>query len=654
MSLLRAFKNLSIRYKLVLIMMTGSALALLSTNIAFLSFESIQYRNNLIREGFVLAEILGNNSTAALVFDDTVTAEEVLSALQFEDRVACAGLYRDNVLFATYSKDSKQYQVPEKLDTYGYVFEDNRMKISRRILIETDVVGHIYIDYDLSFISARVRRFIELAAMFFLIAMGLVYLVTIRLQKTISEPILQLSETATHVSEARDYSLRAQKINDDELGHLTDLFNEMLHQIELRDHKLVHHQEELESHVRERTRELEEVIVEREKAEKEKEGIQAQLLQSQKMEAVGVLAGGIAHDFNNLLTGIQGCTDMAMLEQNVSASVYDDLQQIQMAVERAADLTRQLLLFSRKQPMAFMTVDMNKLIEDLFKMLHRLIGEDISINTHFERSIWPVRADRGTMDQVILNLTVNARDAMANGGTFTITTDNVHVDEAFRSKHPEAEGDKYVLISLEDTGCGIEEHVLKHIFEPFYTTKGVGKGTGLGLSVVYGIIQQHEGWVEVSSTVGEGSRFDVYLPAFEVGMIPDVQPGESIGNVRGRGERILIIEDEKSVREFLARALVRMGYNVLTSKNKADAIKTYHAEEGQFDLIFSDVVLPDGTGIEVVDEILADNPLMRVIFSSGYTDHKSQWPSIQERGFQFLQKPYVLTELLAALRASLD
>jgi signal transduction histidine kinase len=254
-------------------------------------------------------------------------------------------------------------------------------------------------------------------------------------------------------------------------------------------------------------------ITERIEAEEEKKRVQAQLLQAQKLEAVGTLAGGIAHDFNNLLTAIKGYTELAMLQVGRKDPLFKDLKEIALAVESASDLISKLLLFGRKQPVTLTPVNINDTIIDLLKILKRLIGEDILIITDLEGELWTARVDGGSIEQVIMNLAVNARDAMRGGGKLTIKTENVTLDED-QSKHiPESRPGKFILLSVTDTGVGMDKEVFQHLFEPFFTTKEMGMGTGLGLSVVYGIVKQHEGWVNVISEKGKGATFKVYLPA---------------------------------------------------------------------------------------------------------------------------------------------
>ena len=649
------FRNLYIQKKLIAMIMVGSSIALLLASVGFISYELIQFRGRIVHELTVLADIIGNNSTAALVFLDQETAEEILSALKAKKSVVSSCIYlSDASVFAEYHREGDNHSLPPEMPEEGVRFYIGYLHLVQPIYLEGELVGYVFIHYALNEIINRLTQYVLITLLVLLLSALATYLVARHLQRQISGPLRHLTAVANSVSELKDYSIRAEKQTEDELGTLVDRFNEMLAQIQQRDLELIKDQEELESRVHERTLELQQEIEEREKAEKEKEKIQAQLLQAQKMEAVGVLAGGIAHDFNNLLTGIQGSTEMVMLENEMSDPVYHDLKQIQIAVERAADLTRQLLMFSRKQPMAFVTINFNKIIEDLIKMLHRLIGEDIGIDTHFQSGLWPVLADRGTMDQVILNLTVNARDAMINGGIFTLTTSNVIVDEKMCQSMPDAKIGQYVCLSVEDTGTGMDEETQKRIFEPFFTTKGVGKGTGLGLSVVYGIVQQHKGWINLTSESGKGSRFDIYLPAVEA--LPELDETDAI-HVRdfvGRGEHLLVVEDEKEVRKFVKRAFEHYDYHVVSVGTVHEAYRAFEKIKKPFQLVFSDVVLPDGNGIDLVQELYRRDNTLRILVSSGYTDHKSQWPVIRKKGIRFLQKPYVLTTLLQAIREAID
>ena len=391
-------------------------------------------------------------------------------------------------------------------------------------------------------------------------------------------------------------------------------------------------------------------ITERRRAEEEKAKIEDQLRQAQKMEAIGILAGGVAHDFNNLLTSIQGNAEIAMMKSDESNPLYRHFKKIQHSSIRASNLTRQLLLFSRRQPMERVPLNLSGTIENLLKMLDRLIGEDITIDISCEPDPLTVKADEGNIEQVLMNLAVNARDAMPDGGMLSISAKNVVLEKEDITEEADARPGRFVCLSVTDTGTGMDGETVRRIFEPFYTTKGLGRGTGLGLSVVYGIIQQHEGWIKVFSEPGIGSIFTVFIPAvsvqvnrFEEGLI-------STEGLQGDGERVLLIEDEELVREFAASVLRENGYVVLEGGSVREGLDIFEREKGDFQLIFSDVVLPDQNGIQLVDQLMEMKSGLKILLCSGYTDEKSRRKILTERGFPFLQKPYSLNGLLKIVK----
>ena len=377
---------------------------------------------------------------------------------------------------------------------------------------------------------------------------------------------------------------------------------------------------------------------------------QDQLLQAQKIEAVGRLAGGVAHDFNNLLTAITGYTDLLLSRTDLGEGVSADLSNIRKAADQAAALTRQLLAFSRRQPLEKKTHDINRVMADMEAMVRRLIGEDIELETELAEGPVCASADAGQIEQVVLNLAVNARDAMPDGGRLRIATDVVTLDEESTRAVHDARPGRFVRVSVEDNGCGIPGNVIDQIFEPFFSTKGPGKGTGLGLSVVYGIVRQHEGWINVYSEQDQGTVFRIYIPADGETAVEEKCEKVHYDELKGGGQRILLVEDEAVVREFASRALRQSGYTVFEAKAADEALELFEKERGRFELIFSDVVLPDKSGLRLVDDLLERAPDLRILLSSGYTDQKSQWPAIQEKGFRFLQKPYTLPDLLSTIR----
>ena len=390
-------------------------------------------------------------------------------------------------------------------------------------------------------------------------------------------------------------------------------------------------------------------VSERKQHETEKERLQSQLLQAQKMEAIGTLAGGVAHDFNNLLTAISGFTTMAMEKLDESDPVQKDLKQVSTAATKAAGLTRQLLLFSRKQHMEPVPMDPNATISRLLKMLGRLIGEDIVIETDLGKEIWNILGDAGNIEQVIMNLSVNARDAMPNGGKLFIKTENLTIDKEYCQTCQGSRPGRFVRISVSDTGSGMDELIQEHIFEPFFTTKAEGKGTGLGLSVVLGIVEQHKGWINVYSEPGHGTTFKVYIPASSAGPRQKSMEDAPLALLQGKGERIMVVEDQAEVRELAVEILKANGYSVFPVSSAKEAMGLFEKENGKFDLVFSDVVLTDTTGILLVEELLK-RWKFGVIITSGYTDEKAHWDFIKENNYRFLPKPYAKPDLLRAVK----
>ncbi len=395
-------------------------------------------------------------------------------------------------------------------------------------------------------------------------------------------------------------------------------------------------------------------ITERRRAEDERESLEAQLLQAQKMEAVGTLASGVAHDFNNLLTAIQGFADLAMSSAEGSGHLYGDLRKIRSAADRGAALTRQLLLFSRRQSVERVPLDLNRTAEGLLGILSPLIGEDVAMKTELEPELRPVLADEGSMQQIIMNLAVNARDAMPEGGRLVIGTKNVDFDDEPASGDPGARAGEFVSLSVTDTGVGMDATTVQRVLEPFFSTKDPGKGTGLGLSVVYGIVQQHEGWLDIRSTPGRGSTFEIYLPATSARPDYSLRTSEheewSLTNTTGQGERILVVEDEGAVRELAVKVLRQSGYEVLEAGTVAEALSVFEEQEGHFDLIFSDVILPDHTGIRLAEMLLEMKPDLPFLLSSGHADDRSRYATIRGKGLAFLRKPYSLPDLLRTVR----
>ena len=335
---------------------------------------------------------------------------------------------------------------------------------------------------------------------------------------------------------------------------------------------------------------------------------------------------------------------------------YDKLESILNSAERAAELTKQLLLFSRKEEMDLEIIDLNKTISGLRMMLNRLIGEDITMHNDLNHDLWQVNADKNQMEQVITNLTVNARDAMPGGGDLTISTNNVIIDHEKAQNIPDIKPGEYICLSIEDTGSGIEKSLQKKIFDPFFTTKGRAEGTGMGLSVVHGIVKKHGGVINVYSEPGEGTIFKIYLPAViekEIEMSEE-QESESFENYKGSGETILLVEDEKPVLTYLESILDNYGYHYLSAKSAEKAVQLFKENEDNIDLLISDVILTGMDGMQLANKLKSEKVDLKVILSSGYSNKKVKMSSIKEKGYNFIQKPYNIMDLLKTIHKTLN
>jgi PAS domain S-box-containing protein len=381
--------------------------------------------------------------------------------------------------------------------------------------------------------------------------------------------------------------------------------------------------------------------------------LEALLRHSQKMDAIGQLAGGVAHDFNNILTVIQGHTALLISGGGDKQGDQESVRQIGEAAARAAGLTRQLLAFSRKQVIQATTLDLNEVVSNMFRMLQRILGEDVTLTIEPSPRPALVHGDAVMMEQIVLNLAVNARDAMPDGGRLTIATSMEQIGAAYVRDNPEATPGRFVCLSVTDSGCGIAPDHLARIFEPFFTTKTVNKGTGLGLATVYGIVNQHHGWLTVQSEIGKGSTFTAYLPLNE--RPSAITRSRAAESARGGQETILLVEDEDPVRLLARMVLERSGYAVLDAPHGVAALAIWKEERNRIDLLFTDMVMPEGlSGRQLADRVLADRPDMRIIITSGYSVEVFGKELAPSDHVTFLQKPYQPQPLLACVRAMLD
>ncbi len=394
-------------------------------------------------------------------------------------------------------------------------------------------------------------------------------------------------------------------------------------------------------------------ITERKRAEQEMAALQEQLRQSQKMEAIGRLAGGIAHDFNNLLTVIKGYSQLSSVEIKEDGPLRENIEEIKKSADRAAGLTRQLLAFSRRQIMEMRVLDLNDLLRDLDRLLQRVIGEDIELVTILDRNLGRVKTDPGQIEQVIMNLAVNARDAMSKGGKLTIETANVDLDQAYARAHVAVTPGRYVMVSVTDAGVGMSLEVKDRIFEPFFTTKEKGKGTGLGLSTVYGIVKQSDGNIWVYSEPGKGTAFKIYLPRIDEPLEELKEKIVEAGPPRG-SETILIVEDEKEVLTLAGKILKRQGYYVWEAASGEEALKVYKEKKEPFHLLLTDVVMPQMNGRQLEEQLGQLCRDFKVLYMSGYTDNAITHHGMLEKGVNYLQKPFTVDGLVRKVREVLD
>lgn len=394
-------------------------------------------------------------------------------------------------------------------------------------------------------------------------------------------------------------------------------------------------------------------ITERRQTQEALRRSEEQLRQWQRVEAIGRLAGGVAHDFNNLLMTIKGCSELLLNAFDRRDPRREEVEEILKAADRATSLTRQLLAFGRRQVLQPQLLNLNSVVMNMDKMMRRLIGEDIQLVTILDKELWSVKVDPGMIEQVIMNLAVNSRDAMPHGGKLILETSNVIHDEEYASSHVSVKPGHYVMLAVSDNGCGMDKETQSHLFEPFFTTKEKGKGTGLGLSTVYGIIKQSGGNIWPYSEAGQGTTFKIYLPRADK-MASMYKPRSRPATAPGGTETILLVEDEEAVRAMVSRILQNKGYTLLEASNGNEAIQICQQYEGPIHLMVTDVIMPQMSGRELAERLAPILPEMKVLYMSGYPDNTIVQHGVLEAGTAFLQKPFTLNALELKVREVLD
>ncbi len=384
-----------------------------------------------------------------------------------------------------------------------------------------------------------------------------------------------------------------------------------------------------------------------------KTGLEEQLRRAQRMESIGRLAGGVAHNLNNILSPIIGYTDMALDNLRPIDPLYYQVKDIKAAAERATDLVQQLLAFGRKQSFALRKLNLNQVVTDLESILRQTIREDIEVEFSLQQTLHSVKADLAQIQQIIVNLALNACEAMPSGGKISIRTDSVTVDESDAAEQRDIQEGTYVTLSVSDTGKGMDQHTINHVFEPFFTTKEIGQGTGLGLSTVYGIVRQHGGHVRVESEPGKGATFNVYLPQYDEDPVPSVPRAPTL-STEGGDETILVVEDEMSLLKFTSLVLRKLGYDVLEAENGSAAIDRANNHDGAIHLLLTDVIMPGMNGRELYEKLSETHSEMKILYMSGYPDNVIARHGIISEGEHLLQKPTTVDALTDRVRRALD
>ena len=502
----------------------------------------------------------------------------------------------------------------------GYATEESLITELHPVPRKRRVIGFIGVTVDKRGLNKTIKNLVFMSfiigGVFLALGAGVVYL----LAKRITKPLNRLTEAVKTLGKVGSVE-KVPVETQDEVGRLAEAFNNMSESLRTRD--------------------------------EEKKRLEEQLWHAQKMEAVGTLAGGIAHDFNNILTAIIGYGNLLQMEIYENDSARSEVEQILASAERAANLTRSLLAFSRKQLIQSQPITLNENIKDVEKLLTRLIREDIEIKLRLSSEDLIVMADPGQLEQVLMNFATNARDAMPGGGVLTITTESVELKREFFSAHGPEKPGKYALISISDTGLGMDKKTRERIFDPFFTTKEVGRGTGLGLSMIYGIIKQHEGYIDVSSKPGKGTTFRVYLPLTE-SEVDKKKKLESLSRLEGGEETVLIAEDDDSVRTLSKEVLEQSGYKVIEAIDGEDAVGKFDENKEKIQLVLLDVIMPKKNGKEAYEEIRKIRPDIKTVFISGYSSDILHDYDIMEEGINFIAKPVSPEVLLRKVREVLD
>jgi len=647
----------SISRKFMVAVMATTFTAVFVSGLANLAYDINDFRTGVLEELTSQADILAQVSIAALEFDDKPSAQATLGRLASRPSVQAAAIYRaDDNLFVSYAMRELPHalSVPSRPSAQGHIIDGNVMHIFRPIRRGAEKVGTIYLRsaYPL---DARLERGLHMFGAALALSLLVAALVAAWLQSAVTRPVKAMTGAVHDLITKRDFSQRVNKTTDDETGVLVDAFNAMLAEIGQHAAKLEQSNASLHDEIAKRASieaalndlnlSLEERIAAR---SLELERANEQLHQAQKMEAIGQLTGGVAHDFNNVLQVVAGNLQLLAMTLPENAAAQRRLETAKFATERGAKLSSQLLAFARRQPLQPAPTDLGRVLRGLDDMLRRALGESVEVETVVAGGLWNTLVDPNQLENVILNLAINGRDAMQGNGRLTLELGNAMLDEHYAAKEAEVSAGQYVMLAISDTGSGMPPDVLARAFEPFFTTKREGEGTGLGLSMAFGFVKQSSGHIKIYSEVGSGTTIKIYLPRSH--KAEEQSFDMTAGEVVGGSETVLVVEDDLAVQATVVDMLTQLGYRVLRADN-GDAAALILREHAGIDMLFTDVVMPGAMRSPELARLAKSlHPEISVLFTSGYTRNAIVHGGRLDPGVELISKPYRGEDLARKIR----
>ncbi|WP_460826483.1 hybrid sensor histidine kinase/response regulator, partial [Massilia terrae] len=635
----------SVSAKFMLAVLATTFIALLASGAAVLGLDIKTFRASAVNDLTTQAGILAKVSTPALEFGDRAVARDNLAQLRTRPGIAAAALYAPNgALFASYARDGAAPALPPAPQAAGFAIDSDHISMFRRIQRGNELLGTVYLNADYPLLR-RVQRYLLVLAGSMLCGLLVALLMSAWLQSAVTRPILALTDAVRQVIFRRDFSARVEKTTNDEVGTLVDAFNSMLAEVGQRAEALERSQDALsqlnttlEERIAQRTAELGRA--------------HEQLHQSQKLEAVGQLTGGVAHDFNNVLQVIMSNLQMLQMSLAGNPAAQRRLEAAAFAADRGAKLSSQLLAFARRQPLQPQAVNLSSVLRRMDELLRRSLGEAVQIETVVSGGLWTTLADPHQLENVILNLAINARDAMKGSGRLTLELGNALLDDQYVANEREVPAGQYVMLAISDNGCGMPPSVRERAFEPFFTTKREGEGTGLGLSMAYGFVKQSQGHIRIYSEVGSGTTIKIYLPRCHEPEAELTEP--AAGRAVGGDETILVVEDDPAVQATTVDILSGLGYRVLKANDGQGALTILQSGVAA-DLLFTDVVMPGPVrSPELARKAKQLLPKIEVLYTSGYTQNAIVHDGRLDPGVELISKPYRREDLARKIRTMLD